>query len=76
MKKIICYIFGHNTNGDKHDGSDYMKISKPYHDGIGRGHCQIHTECKRCGKEFRVGAVHAYNEEVSRKKNLNQSHSQ
>ena len=58
VKKILCKLFGHQTNGNRFDGSEYMSCGNIVIDGIGRMHMDIETECARCEKYFRVGRIH------------------
>lgn len=50
---IICSLFGHRANTYGSQGH----IAKPYHDGIGRVHRTVTTQCVRCKEWFKVISV-------------------
>jgi hypothetical protein len=57
---IICWLFGHRTNGHRYNGAEYMEVNNHGADGIGRKHASVYCNCARCGKKFRVGMIHAH----------------
>lgn len=60
MSAGLCRRHGHKIGGGyyKKEGGEYFNIHVGAIDGIDRVHCQLYTECERCGEIFQVGQTH------------------
>lgn len=65
---IICKLLGHKPpqSFGPHSGmggGNYLELSHPKRDGIGRVHLYVYGNCPRCGERFQVGMMHLHQAE-------------
>lgn len=60
LSSDLCHRHGHKIGGGyyNNEGGEYFNVQLGAIDGIDRVHCQLYTECKRCGEKFQVGKMH------------------
>ena len=60
MSSDLCKLHGHKIGGGyyEREGGQYFNVQVGGIDGIDRVHCQLYTECERCGEKFQVGQIH------------------
>ena len=68
---LICAIFGHSPEKAYGGQYSFFVITAPWHDGIGRSHRNILSQCSRCGRKFQAGkTIDPYTNEKLKKEQI------
>ena len=51
---VLCVVLGHKP-GRTIEGTLWLTLDAPYHDGIGRAHRNVWSRCERCSKRSVIG---------------------